>query len=294
MFLYKYMIFNRVLKYVKFTRITSRIIWKKYANTLKNSTENNNDSINTYYFVQRDLKQVKDTFMYIQQHTPQKVEPLIACIFCIVPFFRRFLSVDAAIHTHEIFKTIGKAFLTIINLKGDFKDIRKAFKQLLNFDVKNNQYQRRFGFLKDTYLDNIYPKNKTLAYIVDKAHSYDKTLFDLEIVEKFLIKMGLKGVVISGESLKVHGNVFVKVLSRALMRMPILSLVFLGLLELPAVIKTKHKLKQIKKSITNITLFITFGTILGTLGAYLGTLGSLIGLGIGSYLGNKTANKINQ
>ncbi|MDD3013928.1 MAG: hypothetical protein PHC34_09530 [Candidatus Gastranaerophilales bacterium] len=247
--------------------------------------------------LRKDIKQVKDTFEAFRTPTYKDNKDdslnIESGALSTIPFIRRFVGVQNAIYNHEYFKGFGKALIQIINVKGDWGDIKKAFGEILKLDFKKHEYQRPFGFFRDTFLENIQVKNPKLNAVIDKAYSLDKTLYDFIPVKKLLDKFGNKSPEYLGESVKNNGNIIVKVLGRSFMRIPILSSVFLGLFEIPAICKAENKNKQLIKSSISIISFISCGAILGAIGAYAGAFGSLAGLGIGSYLGNKLANKIN-
>lgn len=248
--------------------------------------------------LRQDLKQVKDTFEIFRnpKHTDSKKDSfknIEAGALSAIPFIRRFNGVQEAWQHGESFKSLGKAFIQIINVKGDWGDLKKAFKEIINLDFKKHEYQKPFGFFRDTYLENLQPKNKKLAAILDKAYEFDKTVFNFPIIQKLLAKLGGKPPEFIEDSIKMNGSLISKILGRAFLRVPVLSLIFIGALEIPAIYKAENKDKQFVKSTINIISFISCGAILGAVGAYAGAFGSLVSLGVGSYLGNKLADKIN-
>jgi len=248
--------------------------------------------------LRQDIKQVKDTFEAFRtseqkDNRDDSLKNVESGALSAIPFVRRFAGVQDAVNNQEYFKGYGKAFIQIINVKGDWGDFKKAFNEIIRLDFKKHEYQRPFGFFRDTFLENLQVKNQKLAAVIDKIYFLDKTIYDFIPIKNLLYKLGAKSPDYLGENIKINGNIISKIIGRALMRIPVLSLVFLGLLEIPAVCKAENKDKQFIKSSISIISFISCGAVLGAIGAYTGAFGSLAGLGIGSCLGNKLANKIN-
>jgi hypothetical protein len=226
----------------------------------------------------QDINSVKNIFQDNQNDSKQK---LTEEAFCMIPFSRSFFGISDALHNHETVKAIGKGLVQLVNVKPDSKDIKDATIQLLNKDFKLYEHQKPFSFIQGTYFDKI--------PILHKIGNYDITLYDTNWGSYICDKLGATRSEFIEESLKLNGTLASKIVGRALLRIPILSLVFLGLLEIPAILKADNHIKQAVKSGINIISIVSLGALLGAAGAYLGPVGSLLGLGIGSYLGNKIA-----
>ena len=209
------------------------------------------------------------------------------CVISTCAFSRRYDTVVEAFKNKEYIKALGKGFIQILSVHEDWRDVKSAFKQLIQWDFKKNETQKPFAFIRDTFLYKYKP-------FYEFAEKYDKTLFDFKISKWLLKIIGLTKKERIDNSFKFYGNPFAKVTARAFTRIPVLSLGFLSLLEIPTIINKKDHIKQIKKSTVNVTSVIFTGAFIGAIGAYLGPIGSLLGLGIGTYLGNKLAQRINK
>lgn len=235
--------------------------------------------------LKRDIFKVYDTFVSFKNDDKHKNE-VAAGVLSSVPFFRRGGGIVEAFENRDYLKATGKTFIQIINVKEDYTDVKSSIQQLINFDFKKNDTQKPFTFIKDTLLDR-YKCFEQLMQI-------DKTLFDYESSRHFLEKIGLTKIERLETGIRLEGSLISKIIGRSMSRIPILSLVFLSTLEIPSIIKTEDHSKQLIKSAINVSGLISGGAILGSIGAFFGPLGSLIGLGIGSYLGSKTAKMLNK
>ena len=243
--------------------------------------------------LRKDIEEVKDVFEVFRPKNitdssfKQDVEVGAATS---IPYVRRLKSANDAFERHDYFKALGIIFLQFINVKEDWRDITKIFQK----PNTPHDYQIPFSFIRGTPLDKF-----------DKLWKLDKTLYDTSLGNKILNKLGQLDDPLAFKTnlkdhfgmpvyaLKINGTFKSQILGRMLMRMPILSLLFLSILEIPTILKSKNSLKQTAKSAINVTSIISGGALLGAIGAYLGPLGSLIGLGIGSYYASKLAKKIN-
>ncbi|MDD3150838.1 MAG: hypothetical protein PHV68_08385, partial [Candidatus Gastranaerophilales bacterium] len=95
-----------------------------------------------------------------------------------------------------------------------------------------------------------------------------------------------------------------EIITRAMKRLPLLSVVALGLLEIPKIIKAATKgdntdekitstAKQTAKSTVNVASIVTGIGTMGAIGAkYGGAAGSLIGMGAGAILSSEVSQKL--
>lgn len=235
--------------------------------------------------LKQDISKVYDTFVSFKNDDKHKNEAA-AGVLSSVPFFRRGGGIVEALNNRDYLKATGKTFIQIINVKEDYTDVKSAIQQLISFDFKKNDVQKPFTFIKDTLLD----RYKCFEHLI----KIDKTLFEQEITYNFLKKLGMKKVEYLENGIRIEGNMLSKILSRATQRTPVLSIVFLSALEIPSIIKAEDHTRQMLRSAVSVSGLISGGAILGAVGAFFGPLGSLIGLGVGSYLGSKTAKNLNK
>lgn len=242
--------------------------------------------------LRKDIEEVKDVFKAFRpDKNPDssfKQDAEIGAATSI-PYVRRLKNANDAFEQHDYFKGLGIIFLQFINVKEDWRDITKIFKK----PNTPYDYQIPFSFIRGTPLEK--------CEFLDK---FDKTLAETKSGKKFLKTVGTKKFLPFdtknynklGDSVyafKSEGNLLSKIVCRTLLRIPVLSFAFVAILEIPTILKSKKHFDQAKKSIVNVTLTVLVGALIGAIGAYMGPLGSLVGLGIGSYLGNKIAKKIN-
>ncbi|MDD3012555.1 MAG: hypothetical protein PHC34_02500 [Candidatus Gastranaerophilales bacterium] len=240
--------------------------------------------------LRQDIKQVKDTFEAFR--TPEhkdtnndSLKNIEAGALSTIPFFRRFFGVSEAYSNHEYFKAIGKLFIQLTQFHGDIKDVKSACKQLISFDFSKTEAQKPWGFIIDTPLENK-PVFRTLA-------KYDKTLYDVKIFSKLLEKIGAEEAEYLEDGLiKFNGTKISKITARAFTRIPIMSAVFLSLLELPTVIKSKDKFKQTEKAAFNVASTVLISAFIGAGLAYFGVLPSLVGIFLGTCLASKLTKYI--
>lgn len=249
----------------------------------------------------------------------------------IIPFFRRFSSVDDAIKAHDTVKAVAKGFIALNNVPEDSRDVMNATKQIKSklkgefINTIPNEYQSRFSFFRGTFLEPVLKKlvdsdNEKLNRIAFKIYDADKPLLDTKFGEKIQDLLGIKYVKndfhyldrvnVYGRKVKAYkivgGNAFTRLLGRAMFRVPVIALGIAALLEIPNIVvgfstgkdnkeRAGNGGKQLVKSANTLT-FITAGSaILGAIGAAKkGSVGSMVGIGLGSYLGTKAAKIVNE
>lgn len=236
---------------------------------------------------------------------------------------RRVSSVPDDVEYGNYVRAAGIIGLAIANLPEDWRDIKSAGKQIFkgikpDYDYKN--YQHSFSFFRGTFLEPLLKiKGKfgeRLGYFLKNSDkSLDKTKIGKFLSKIFKFKIDyedpdlLKRVEKSGKIIfiptyKVEGNFLGKLIGRSLLRIPLLSVIILGLLESPKIVKTifykkstdnkfKTGTKQIVKSGIYVTSMLSNIGFFGALLAGFGPAGSLIGMGIGSIIGAKISQKIN-
>lgn len=242
--------------------------------------------------LKKDIEEVKDVFKAFKpdkKFSSSLEQDIEIGAATSIPYVRRFKGVNDAIEQHNYIKAIGTAVLMFMNVKEDWSDITKIFKK----PNTPHDYQIPFSFIRGTPLEKC-----------ESLDKFDKTMADTKAGKKFIKTIGAKKFLSFDTenynklgdtvyALKSEGNILSKVIYRTLLRIPVLSFAFVSMLEIPAIIKSKNHFDQTKKSTVNVVSTVFTGALLGAIGAYAGPLGSLAGLGIGSYLGNKIAKKLN-
>jgi hypothetical protein len=280
----------------------------------------------------QDINRTKDIFApflnapQVQQTQPENKsnttfrKAIMVALSPIIPV-RRISSLPDNIEDGNYVRAAGLVALAGIMLPEDTRDLKDAWNQITKgklpkYDYKNCQTE--FSFFRGTVLQPII--NKMGKFGV-KLYSFDKSLnntkfgeylskvFKFEIDElnseatqRFVPKVILdrtgKPVVKDIEvfARKLQGKPSAKIIGRALLRIPVISVFALSLLELPLLMKKiksadtpKNKFKegsiQAVKSSINVS-FITAGIgLIGALFAKKGPAYSLLGMGIGSVAG---------
>lgn len=292
-----------------------------YSPSGGNSRANNNNSINK---LTSDIKGVKDTFESFKQVT-DKVDTLdktlnnktIAAPLSLVPFLRRIRPIESSkTEENNNVKLAGLGVLGLINLKEDLRDTLTVFGRSKSNAEKG--YYSVYKFFSGTLLEKPLSNTKWGEYFL--VH-IDKTLGDTKFANKLINKIGLKGsfrlfekeinYFSSNEKIKRQYVNFSalpdknigkyrltagKIIGTAMHKMPLLSIAFASVLELPKIIEAvKNKeYKQIPKSATSVLSISIGGAITTTiLAMLLGSAGGVVGLGLGMYLGSLFAKNIN-
>ncbi|MDD3012379.1 MAG: hypothetical protein PHC34_01585 [Candidatus Gastranaerophilales bacterium] len=279
----------------------------------------------------QDINRTKDIFApflntpHVEQTQKNKkntafTKAIMAILSPIVPV-RRISSLPDNIDDENYTRAAGLIGLAIVNLPEDTNDLKDAAKQVFKgklpeYDYKNCQTE--FSFFRGTVLQPIVNRMGKLGV---KLYSFDKSLnntkfgeylskifkyeideLNSEATERFVPKVILdksgKPIVKDTQvfARKLQGKPFAKIIGRALLRTPIISVLALSLLELPSIIKKitkadglKNKVKegtvQGLKSSVNVSSILACIGIIGALFARKGPAYSLLGMGIGSVAG---------
>lgn len=245
---------------------------------------------------------------------------IMAALSPIVPV-RRISSLPDNIEDGNYLRAAGLLGFMAINLPEDGRDLKDALNQIKGiYEAPYNQKecQHTFSFFKGTLLERFLKipgeKGERLANVL---HHWDKTLFTTKfgkILTK-LFKIDIDGLPLDygktyGRDIpifayKFKGNIMQKTIGRALLRIPLLSVIVLSVLELPAILKafkSNHNSEQksnkgIKQIIKSLVFIVSTFTGIGITGALLarkGPTGSLIGMGIGASAGAVVSNVINK
>ena len=271
--------------------------------------------------------------VYLSQHNnydcrPQKKKddddfnPVEKTVVNSVAPARRLCDIPNMVRSGDTIAAAGLAGLTIVSLPEDCRDLKAAYnhsscvlrKKRISAPYNYHKYQHDFSFFRGTLLHEAMKRVKSERgkNIVDKLYKADVTLYNTKFgkwIQKILgiengkdVKSSVKNLY--GKEVPVQ-KIIVKrdflglkeLTGRAMKRTSLLGLVFMGLLELPKIIKSAIKgddaqeksksfAKQVGKSSLNV-FGVTAGMgYIGAIGAKkYGALGSLIGMGMGVIAG---------
>lgn len=263
------------------------------------------------YDCQPQKKKEEDDFNPVEKTVVSTVAPA-----------RRLCDIPDMVKSGDTIAAIGLAGLTIVSLPEDCRDLKAAYnhsscvlrKRRISAPYNYHKYQHDFSFFRGTLLHEAMKRVKSERgkKIVDNLYKSDITLYNTKFgkwVQNILgiengknIKSSIKNLY--GQEVSVQKIIVKKdflglkeLTGRAMKRTSLLGLAFMGLLELPKIIKsitkgddaqekTKSFAKQVGKSSLNV-FGVTAGMgYIGAIGAKkYGALGSLIGMGLGVIAG---------
>lgn len=242
---------------------------------------------------------------------------------------RRIIGLPDMIKSGDTIAAAGLAGLTIVSLPEDCRDLKAAYnhsacvlrKKRLSVPYNYRKYQHDFSFFRGTLLHEAMKRIKSERgkRIVAKIYNADKTVYNTRFGKWIQKLLGIKnGKIVKSKVKDLFGHeipvqqIIVKrdfiglkdLTARAMKRTSILGVAFMGMLELPKIIKSVFKGKDSKekakslgiqsmKSLMNV-LGITVGMgYLGAIGAKkFGALGSLIGMGLGVLSGAAASKEL--
>lgn len=288
--------------------------------------------------LQKDIHQVKNAFMHFNSQVDKyessvkakkddEKENLAVAGLSVIPFYRRFSGIKEAVQNQDTIKSVGKSMIMLINAPEDTTDLFKVKKQIkaeLNGEAAHlsHDYQSKFSFFRGTLLEPILAKmvnskNEKIRKIGIKIYRSDRTVYDTAFGEKIrnLLNIQESDVQFTTRKDKVfnsftkartlEGKAIPKIIGRAMMRIPVISLGLIAALELPGVIKAfnskdnlkdnvENGAKQTAKASVTVLSISTFAAVIGAIFASKkGHVGSLVGIGVGTYLGSKAAKTVN-
>lgn len=198
---------------------------------------------------------------------------LLAVLSPISPA-RRISSLPDNIKDGNYTRAAGLLGLAVANFPEDSRDIKAGFNQVfkgIKPGYSYKDYQAPFSFFRGTFLESLTNGNNKFG---DKLYNLDKSLFDAKLGEKLrqVLKLQVSDMVPTNRfdinqnpvlAFKLEGKPFARLIGRALLRLPVLSVLALSMLELPAIIKAcqnqgscKENLisgsKQLSKSAVNV------------------------------------------
>lgn len=263
------------------------------------------------YDCQPQKKKEEDDFNPVEKTVVSSVAPA-----------RRLCDIPDMVRSGDTIAAIGLAGLTIVSLPEDCRDLKAAYnhsscvlrKRRISAPYNYHKYQHDFSFFRGTLLHEAMKRVKSERgkKIVDNLYKSDITLYNTKFgkwVQNILgiengknIKSSIKNLY--GQEVSVQKIIVKKdflglkeLTGRAMKRTSLLGLAFMGLLELPKIIKSitkgddaqekaKSFAKQVGKSSLNV-FGVTAGMgYIGAIGAKkYGALGSLIGMGLGVIAG---------
>lgn len=257
------------------------------------------------------------------------LEPVEQTVVNSVAPARRIAGIPDMLKNGDTFGAVGIAALTLVNLPEDCRDLKAAYKHSACALTRKNipkaydykKYQHDFSFFRGTLLHEWLKKIKSVKgkRVVNRLYNADKTLYNTKFGQWIQKTLGITdGVPLQSKVKDLWGNMLPvrsinvkndflglkELTGRALKRTTVLGLAFMGLLELPKIIKSlkkgdnaKEKTKsfavQSAKSAMNVISVSAGMGYIGALGAkHFGALGSLVGMGLGVIAGAAASSGI--
>lgn len=238
-----------------------------------------------------------------------KINPVLEGVASSIPYGRRIVNIENNAEDNNPAKAVGLGAIALINLKEDFRDSLSIVGRSKSEAPKD--YYAKFKFFAGTPIEKWLEKTKWGQDFLD---NFDKTLGETRFgvrlrslfgVDKDIHQVYAKEVhfpfrkpeIVYREYVKNEGKFLGKLLSLTSYRITGLGVLVAALLEIPKIydkIKNKNDYLQIPKSAVNVVSY----TVCGALGSTFLSLatghpaGSIIGLGLGTYIGNKLAKFI--
>lgn len=242
---------------------------------------------------------------------------------------RRLCDIPNMVKSGDTAAAIGLGALTVVSLPEDCRDLKAAYnhsscvlrQKRLTTPYNYHKYQHDFSFFRGTLLHEAMKRVKSERgkKIVEKLYNADVTLYNTKFgkwVQKVLgiengknVKSAIKNLY--GKEIPVQKIIVKKdflglkeLTARAMKRTSLLGVAFMGLLELPKIIKSATKgddaheksksvAKQAGKSTLNVVGVTAGMGYLGAIGAKkYGAFGSLLGMGLGVIAGAGTSQWI--
>ena len=254
------------------------------------------------------------------ENNKDKTKTVFSALSPIIPI-RRISSVPDNIDDGNYAKAAGLLGLMAVNLPEDTRDLKDAYKQVFkgklpSYDYKN--CQAPFSFFRGTALEPIVNKMGKVGVYLHKADvplnetkfgnflenhfKFNLNELNSEPTNRFVPKVTTdesgKSIIREVEvfALKVEGKSLSRLIGRALLRIPVISVFALGILELPNIIKKVNNVHNINdkakegavqtlKSSVNVASIIVGIGLVGAMFARKGPAYSLLGMGIGSVAG---------
>lgn len=260
-----------------------------------------------------------------------ELNPVEKTVVSSVAPARRLCDIPNMIKSGDTLAAAGLAGLTLVSLPEDCRDLRAAYnhsscvlrRKRLSVPYNYHKYQHDFSFFRGTLLHEGMKRIKSAKgkRIVDKLYKADVTLYNTKFgkwIQKLLdiengkpVKSQIKNLY--GKEISVQKiiakNDFLglkELTGRALKRTSLLGVAFMGVLELPKIIKSafkgnnkKEKIQslstQFGKSSLNVASVTAGMGYIGAIGAKkYGAFGSLVGMGLGVIFGAKFANFVQE
>ena len=228
-----------------------------------------------------------------------------------VPMMRRLVNIKNNKEDENPVKAVGLTAIAAINAKEDARDLLSIIKRVDVMTPKNGY--ARYGFFVGTTIEDFAKKinlgeelhciditigHTKFGNVVKKIlnqdiehNTYTKAVNHFIGKEENLIR---KCIVFSSKCPKIKRTIIL-----ALYRMPVLSLLVAGLLELPSIFKAKKqdKFKQTTNSALNVVCGATCGALFSAAASvFLPPITPgipVMALGVGYYIGSKIAKAIN-
>jgi hypothetical protein len=240
-----------------------------------------------------------------------------------IPYVRRFVGVENSASNGDYVKTALAGAILLANVPEDFRDLKIAKDQLLHPEMFKNapvgrEFQPAFSFLRGTWFEFLLKgQGKYTSRISKFLYDNDKALFNNDFFRQSILKIkdgdyieaATSRIDCANEAVKAYQitnkSILKKVLGHASARVTVYGIIAFALLEAPSIFKAftssdnlvqnlKNGFKQSVKSFVNVVSVIGWSAVMGwILHRYKGPAGSLLGIGLGTVMGSKQAQIIN-
>ena len=207
-----------------------------------------------------------------------KLPPKIETACRLVPIFRKPISALDDYQGGNYLMAAGMVFRAWNEHKEDFND----FKSIVLNKPYQKEWQHPFWFVQGCELE----KTK----IGEKLMPFDKTLFDLKPVQKFLEKIGMESFVYNEhDCLKINGSKSAEILGHSAVRFPVMGAVLYTVMQIDLIRKSDKKLKDTALAPIRVGTIIGLASLGGAAGRNIGRKSEFLGMGLGIMAGCKIA-----
>lgn len=235
-----------------------------------------------------------------------------------IPTLRRINSLPDSLEQENIERALGLSALALAHLPGDWTEVKLAGKELTQnilkgkpIPIEAKMYEYPRYFFKNTFMKGL-PERFALIDTFDKTlfdtkvGDYFKRIFNVQYVKKYANRIEyFKERGIQGRVYQFTGKTTSNIVGKMLQRIPVLSVVAMSALEIPAIIRSVtntegsilDKGKALGKQLIKSAGYV--GLVLGGIalaGAVIGTgaLASLLAIGLGATVGLQASRELNK
>ena len=207
-----------------------------------------------------------------------KLDNKVKTVMRMVPPLRKGLSGFEDYEEGNYLMAAGMIFRVWNEHKEDINDLKAIVKS----EPHQWDAQHPFWFVQGCEIQD--------TWIGEKLKPYDKTLFDLKPVQKFLKAIGMEDAkILEHDFVKIKGSFPARFLGTASLRFPVLGAGLYCLMEADNIRKSDYKLEDTALAPIRVATIIGCASLGGAAGRFMGRIPEFVGMGTGIIIGCKIA-----